>query len=166
MLKIFNDLSVFFEDCYNELGVREYSRVRGISPPTASALLRELEKEGTLLLTEKKKKNMLYRANRENLLFIELSKAYWGQKLLPLTKFLSEISNYESIILFGSLIKGEATTNSDIDIYLNCNFKEIILEKFEKQLKRNIQLHFKSELKNESLKKSIQQGLLLYGAMI
>ena len=165
MLKIFNDLAIFFEDCYNELGVREYSRTKWISPPTASALLRESEKEGLLLL-KKEKKKLSYRANRENLLFIDISKAYWRQKLYMLTKFLSEVSNYESIILFGSLIKGEATTNSDIDIYLNCNFKEIILEKFEKQLKRNIQLHFKSELKNESLKKSIQQGLLLYGAMI
>lgn len=39
MLKIINDLTPFFEDCYREISVREYARIMSISPPTASKLL-------------------------------------------------------------------------------------------------------------------------------
>nr|MCK4930398.1 nucleotidyltransferase domain-containing protein [Nanoarchaeota archaeon] len=87
-------------------------------------------------------------------------------KLTDLTKQLTEKINYDTVILFGSLIKGETTVNSDIDIYLDSKEKEIGLKEFEKKLKRRIQLHFRNELNNIHLKKNIQEGLLLNGVMI
>ncbi len=165
MLAIFNKLSVFFEDCYQEVNVREYAKIIGVTPPTASSILKALEKEG-LLKSRTERKNHLYRANRESPVFIDLLKAYWRQKLTDLTKQLTEKINYDTVILFGSLIKGETTVNSDIDIYLDSKEKEIGLKEFEKKLKRRIQLHFRNELNNIHLKKNIQEGLLLNGVMI
>jgi predicted nucleotidyltransferase len=165
MLNIFNNLAVFFEDCYREVNVREYAKLIKVSPPTASTILKSLEKEGLLKLREERRNN-LYCAIRENSLFIDLSKAYWRQKLAGLTSEISEKINYDTIILFGSLVKGEATANSDMDIYLNSSHKNINLDKFEKNLKRKIQLHFREELSNQQLKKNIERGLLLNGAMI
>jgi predicted nucleotidyltransferase len=165
MLNIFNNLSVFFEDCYQKINVREYAKLIKVSPPTASRLLKGFEKEGLLKSIEERRNN-LYWANRENPLFIDWAKAYRRQKLTPLIFELSEKINYDTIILFGSLIKGETTISSDIDLYLNSGDKKISLEKFEKALKRKIQLHFKKELDNPYLKKNIRQGLLLNGAMI
>ena len=48
MLKIFNDLEPFIEECYKEIGVREYSRIIKISAPTASKILKNFESEGLL----------------------------------------------------------------------------------------------------------------------
>jgi predicted nucleotidyltransferase len=165
MLEIFNSLSVFFEDCYRKVNVREYAKLTGVSPPTASTLLKGFEKEN-LLKTVTERRNNLYWANRENPLFVDLSKAYWRQKLKLLAQELAEQVNYEAIILFGSLIKGETTISSDVDIYLNSNEKRISLEKHEKSLKRKIQLHFKKELANDYLRRNIQKGLLLNGMMM
>ena len=165
MLDIFNKLGLFFEDCYREVNVREYARIIKVSPPTASTILQRLGKE-SLLKSRIERKNHLYRANRENPVFIDLSRAYWRQKLTVLTEFLAEEINYKTIILFGSLTKAEATVNSDIDIYVDYEEKPISLDEYEKKLKRRIQLHFRNELGNINLKNNIQQGMALNGVMI
>ncbi|MFH1332614.1 MAG: nucleotidyltransferase domain-containing protein [archaeon] len=158
MLEIFNNLEPFFEENYRDLGVREYARLVKISPPTASKILGHFKKEG-LLLCQEERRYLLYRANRENKVLIELSKAFWLVKLKDLAEYLKEEFNYTKIILFGSLVKLEATKNSDIDLYLNTLEKEVNLKKFEKILNRKIQLHFKASFKNPSLKKNIGQGV-------
>ena len=54
MLNIINNLKPFFEDCYGRINVREYARIIKISPPTASKILLELNKEGLLLMENDK----------------------------------------------------------------------------------------------------------------
>lgn len=165
MLKIFNSLSIFFEDSYREVNVREYARLLDISPPTASSLLKKYAKEN-LLKFKQDRIYLLYRANRENKLFIDLLNAYYRQKLSNLVEFLSQEFNYKSIILFGSISKGEANIDSDIDIFIDSNSKEINLNSFEKILKRKIELHFKPKLNNTELKSNIKNGIILHGEMI
>jgi len=48
MLKIFNGLRPFIEDCYREIGIREYSRIIKVTPPTASRILKNFESEQIL----------------------------------------------------------------------------------------------------------------------
>jgi len=165
MLKIFNDLTLFFEDNYHELGIREYSRFQKISPPTASTILKEYQKEDLLLL-RKERRYIFFRANRENNIFIDINRAYLRFRLSELTQFLANETSFSQIILFGSLVKGEATISSDIDLFLNCHFREINASKFEKNLSRNIQLHFSEALKNKDLLENIKKGIVLYGEMI
>ena len=79
MLKIFNGLNPFFEDVYREISVREYAKEIGISPPTASKMLKEFETE-KLLLSNKKGIYIYFRANKENYLFKNLA-GYIGMML-------------------------------------------------------------------------------------
>ena len=117
MLKIFNNLEPFFQDDYRRINVREYARIEKISAPSASALLKNLEKE-VLLFKEEEKNYIYYSANRENKIFIDLSRVYWFMKF----KEIGLINHFEKelidplIILFGSFCKAEIKSNSDIDL--------------------------------------------------
>lgn len=168
MLKIFNALEPFFKDNYRRVHVREYARIQAISPPAASALLWELEKEG-LLLRENEKQYIYYVANKENKLFIDLSRCYWSimfQKLGLLEHLEKELLT-PTVVLFGSFAKAEIKEGSDIDIAVFTPSKKVIsLAGFEKKLHRKIQLFFfrtPEEIKNKDLLANILSGYLLLG---
>ena len=139
MLKIINNLKPFFEDCYKEMGVREYSRVMKITPPTASKLLKKYFSKG--LLKKRLDRNyLLFAVNQQSKTMRDLSRIYWRNKLDKLIKYLESFFP-KAIILFGSLSKLETRKNSDVDIILLGFFKKKInLKKFEKELKREIQV--------------------------
>ncbi len=160
MLKIFNELKPFFDDVYREISVREYAKESKISPPTASKLLKEYETE-ELLILNKKGIYIYFRANREGHIFRQLAKLYWFSLLYPLTKKIQEEIAYKRIILFGSLIKAENTLKSDADLYLETDERKIDASNIEKALKREIQLHFISSMKNKYLKKNIEDGTII-----
>ena len=80
MLNIINSLKPFIEDCYRRINVREYARIMKISPPTASKILFELNKE-ELLSIEKDRNEIAYGKtasekllNEKINLFLELKK--------------------------------------------------------------------------------------------
>ncbi|MFH1505910.1 MAG: ArsR family transcriptional regulator [archaeon] len=168
MLKIFNNLEMFFEDNYLRVNVREYARLMNISPPSASTLLASLENEG-LLKSEKEHRYIFYSANRENMLFVELCKAYWRMrfKKIGLLDYLQEELVNPLVVLFGSFSKAEIKQDSDIDMAVfSVTKKELDLRSFEKKLKRNMQLFaFKDEkdVLNKELLKNIRNGFVLLG---
>ena len=169
MLKIFNDLEPFFNDCYRRINVREYARIRNISPPTASTLLESLKQDGLLNKEEDRGYNY-YFANKESKIFIDLSRNYWYQRFkeIKLTEYFDKELIAPLVILFGSLSKAEVNENSDIDIAIfTSSKKELHLEKFKKKLKRKIQVFvFKNEneVKNKDLLKNIHNGFIISGA--
>ena len=166
MLKILNDLSLFFEDCYRRVNVREYARIRKISPPTASKLLEHYRKEA-LLKREEDRQFLYYFADKGSSIFSDLSRIYWNEHLGELSKELSIKFLYPVTILFGSLSKAEAKMDSDIDIAVFApSEKKINLKEFEKKLKRNIQLFMfkaREDVKNKELLNSILNGYILEG---
>lgn len=164
MLKIFNDLEPFFEYSYQRIGVREYSRMKKISPPSASTLLHEYHKE-YLLTREEDKKYIYFEANRDNPIFINLSRTYWLNQLRNsgLIDYLEKELIYPLIILFGSFSKAEVAPRSDIDIAIKANKKKLDLAQFEKKLKRNIQVVFYEDAKI-NLQRSILNGFILSGS--
>ena len=160
MLRIFNELQPFFEDAYLEISVREYARKIKLSPPTASKLLKNFEKE-SLLISSKKGIYIFFRAKRENSLFKDLSTTYWKQKLSSSLKELHHEFLFKNIILFGSIAKQENTIESDIDLYVDISKKDINLGNIEKKLKRKIQLHFKEVSNNKNLFENIKNGVTI-----
>ncbi|MGV8161982.1 MAG: nucleotidyltransferase domain-containing protein [Candidatus Nanoarchaeia archaeon] len=160
MLKIFNELSPFFEDCYREISVREYAKLTKVSPPTASTILKKYEKEGLLLL-DKKGIYYYFRANRTDL-FVDFARIYWKLKLTPFVSYLAEKALFANVIIFGSTSKGENTRESDIDIYLDISRKDFDVSFIEKKLKRRVELHFREETTNEHLKVNIEKGIFLH----
>jgi len=168
MLEIINNLKPFMEDNYLELGVREYSRILKLSPPTASKILKGFEKEN-LLKKREERGYLLFRANKESYVLKELSIIYWKEKLIDLTEYLESEAYSPTIVLFGSLSKLEASKESDIDLAIFTKIKkEIKLNEFEKKFGREIQLFiFKSlsDIKNKELKNNILNGNRLKGRL-
>src|SRR3989338_1932734 len=111
MLKIINDLSPFFEDCYRRINVREYAKSAHITPPTSSKMLNYYEEEELLLKTAYRN-NLLFYANKDSKVFIDLSRIYWRQKLRELTAYIEGHLMSPAIVLFGSLSKAEAKNDS------------------------------------------------------
>ncbi|MBS3138136.1 nucleotidyltransferase domain-containing protein [Candidatus Woesearchaeota archaeon] len=160
MLKILYELKPFFEDTYREISVREYARESKVSPPTASKRLTEFQKEGLVILY-KKGIYHYYRANRETYLFLQLTRLYWYSALHHLAENLYSNIAYRRIILFGSLTKAENTKKSDVDLFLDIDERKIDTSLLKKALNRTIELHFASSMKNEQLKKNIEQGIVI-----
>jgi predicted nucleotidyltransferase len=165
MLNIINELKLFFEDCYRRINVREYSRIMKISPPTASKLLLEYSKMG-LLLKEEYRNYIFYYANKNSKDFVDLSRIYWRSRLLEVINYLNSSLSNPTIILFGSLAKAEVKEDSDIDLCVIAEKKEIETSKFEKKLKRKIQLFFFSsskDINSSELTNNILNGYILKG---
>ena len=112
MLKIFNELGPFFEDCYREFGVREYARTIKVTPPTSSKILSYLESE-ELLKRREERGYILFRANRESSILKDLSLIYWRIKLRDAIRAIDSELNSPTIVLFGSLSKLESRPDSE-----------------------------------------------------
>jgi predicted nucleotidyltransferase len=166
MLDIINKLKPFIEDCYKELGVREYSRAMKISPPSASKLLKEFEVQG-ILKKRADRRYLLFRANKESLVLKDISIIYWKEKLKRIIEQLNSKFYNPTIVLFGSLTKLETNENSDIDLVIFTKIKkDVNLNEYEGDLKRKIQL-FKFEslnaINNKELKIEILNGHIVQG---
>ncbi|MBT4577318.1 hypothetical protein HOM13_02875 [Candidatus Woesearchaeota archaeon] len=166
MLNIINNLKPFFEDCHRRFSVREYARTINVSPPTASKILSNLSKEN-LLHKQQDRQYLLFWANNSSL-FKNLAQIYWKQRFekIGILKYFNEKLINPTIILFGSLAKGENTQDSDVDFAIISSKKQINLNIFEKKLKRKIQaLSFKDleHIKNKELRNNIVNGYKLEG---
>jgi len=167
MLEIINNLKPFFEDCYRRIGVREYSKMAGISPPTASKLLSGFSREG-LLESVKDRNYIFYYANKNSRIFADLARIYWGIRLDKLVRIIIRKATNPSIILFGSLSKAEAGIDSDVDLCVIGKKVDINLKPFEKALKRKVQLFFFDSLKhvrNPDLANNLMNGYILEGRL-
>ncbi len=158
MLELLNRLGPFFEDTHREYSVREYGRISKISPPTASTFLKKAEKQGLLLL-KKQGIYIYYRANRDSSFFKDLARTYWRLKLKQPINEISKDFLFKKPILFGSIAKAENTIDSDIDLFIDIDKREINFKKIENKLKRKVQVHFKNSLKNDNLKNNIEKGV-------
>ena len=83
----------------------------------------------------------------------------------------SDVNTIKNIYLFGSVARGDADKNSDIDLFVVGNFKkDLDLDAFEKKQKARIQLLIKSrdeftkmQKENKNLANSILNGFVIKG---
>ena len=156
----------FFLNPSVKMRVRQIERELNLPLPSVIRYINELEKEGILKI-EKIAGIVSFTANRASKPFL-LEKKLYNVKMLyesGLIEYLiNELSN-PIIIVFGSYSKGDDNENSDIDLYIQTpSKKEIKLGRFEKLLKRKIQLFIHSNLKqikNPHLMNNIINGIPL-----
>ena len=172
MVNKINTIRIFLEDVNGEFHLREIARMMKKSPATVKKYLAESVKEG-IVLKKKERGFEIYKANTESNKYKELKKIYNKNKIIEsgLLKFLVQKFNIPVIIVFGSYARGEDNKNSDIDFFILSEIKtNVTLDKYEKLLKRRIQVHnFNKKQFNELKKKnpelinSIINGIVLNG---
>lgn len=149
-------IQLFLDAPEKEFHIRELARKAGVSAMAARKYLLELKNKKlvTERLTKLRAKN--YRANLDNPLMKEEIKHSIIKKLFDcgLIDYLNKEFNLPAIFLFGSAAKGEATSTSDLDIFVYTQTrKEPDTERFSKRLGRPLQIFVMNEREFEDLKK-------------
>lgn len=158
-------LKVFFVEPTTLHFVKEISKKINLAPTSIRNHTKDLLAENLI----KKKKATPFNgfiANRENEHFIFYKRVYNLYSLKEINKFLIENFWPKLIVVFGSYARGEDIESSDIDILiLSKTRKEVNLEKFEKKLKRKINLLIVDKLEklDKNIIKKIYNGIVLYG---
>ena len=161
-------MEVFFDDPMAEFQLRELSRIVKFGTKSVKKYLSELIKINILKTKQHKvQKSPLYLANRDNEYFLFLKKLNNLRNLYEseLIDFIKHSCTPNSIILFGSSSLGEDIKGSDIDIFVESDKKNLELQKYEKILKRKINIFFEKNIPNLSkeLRLNIINGIKLYG---
>lgn len=164
-------LDVFFENSIDRFYVREIARKTKLNPNTVLNITNRLILEG-LIFKEKKKHVVEFFANNdEKFRQLKIVKNLEGIYRSGLVEFLNKYFKHPlGIILFGSYRKGEDIFSSDIDIAVYSNeFKEYEikeiegLERFEKELGKEIQVHLFNKKINKNLFNNVLNGIVLSG---
>lgn len=156
----------FFVNPTAKLRVREIERTLKLPLPSVIRYCKEMEKEG-ILTTIKTGNVNFYVANRGSEKYLLEKKLCNIKKIYEsgLIEYIRQELSNPAIVLFGSFSKGEDTEESDIDLYIETpSKKKVILEKFEKLLKRRIQVFQHknlNEISNPYLANNIINGITL-----
>jgi predicted nucleotidyltransferase len=174
MLQNYNKYKImqfFFDNPVpEEIGfhLREISRKIDIAPPSVKSYLNQLMQEKLIIAKKHRLYNYpLYYANRdsEQFKFFKRIDLLIRIKETGLVDYIYETLMPETIILFGSGVRGEDTEKSDIDIYVQTTKKKIQLSTYELKIKRRISLFFEKDFDSLSkeLRMNIINGIILKG---
>lgn len=163
---------VFFQEPSKEHYLKQISKKSKLAHTSVKKILKDLKKED--IIKEKKYQRgsryfPVYFANTETKKYKHYKKIFNLDKIYSsgIIEFLKTETMPETIVLFGSYLKGEDTEESDVDLFIQAKSSQTDtkLKKFEKKLGRNIQLHFKEKFQdyNAEMKNNILNGLILYG---
>jgi len=163
-------LRIFFDDPATEEGfqLRELSRKLNLAPTSTKNYLKQLKKENLVKKkTSRVNKYPLYFANRNNEEFKFLKKLNTLKIIREskLIEYLKDALVPDAIVLFGSASRGEDIKESDIDLFLQCRYKELDLKPYEKKLNRKINVLFSKSFEklNDELKNNLVNGIVLDG---
>ena len=158
-------LKVFLNSSTTEFGLREISRKIELALPSVKKYLLELESEN-LIETKEIRKNPVYVAIRDSEKFKFYMKLSIQYELFDsgVIDFIWKNVSPEAIILYGGYSKGEATENSDIDLFAIGKKKDISLAKYEKLLGKEIHLIMdKIDKVPKELKNNLVNGIVVKG---
>ena len=158
-------LRVFFDCPTKKFQLREISRLTNLGMPSVINHVKKLEKEDFI----KKISGGVYdsyMSNRtEKFNFYKRNDVLIRLQESSLIEFLVDELMPDVIVLFGSASRGEDVEESDIDLFLLAEEKDVNLRKFEEKLKRKINLHFEEKISDlpKELLNNIINGIVLYG---
>lgn len=161
-------IKFFFENPYEEVYLRQLAKKLNLSTFATKKYSDFLVKED--LIKEERKANLRYfKSNINNIFFKQLKIAYNTNLIIKsgLIDFLKQnLANVSSIVLFGSMAKGEDDKKSDIDFLIIGKEKYLNLEKFEEKFGKEITLHIFSWSewnKNAEDNKAFYFEIITYG---
>ena len=157
-------LEIFIKYPTKEFGYRELQRKTKSGSSTIKRALKMLEKDG-LIKKDKSRNYFFYESSRESRKFKIIKIFYTLNKLNEILENIVKKAHPNCIVLFGSASKGEDAENSDIDLFVQSEKKEIDASKTEKMLNRKINFIFEPNIKtiNVELLNNLANGITLYG---
>jgi len=165
----------FFLKTGEEIHVKELARKLSISPQTATYYLKLYRKAN--ILKERKKANLSLYSLKDNALTRQLKIFYMMDQIYPFILKFARKNNITSIALYGSHASGTFDKNSDIDLLLISQKKELDLselKKLEEKIGKEVKIQVFSLGEWRSLKRKpnafvqsvLSKHILLYGAEI
>ena len=161
---------IFFLEPTKEHYLMEISRKIKIAHTSTKNNLDKLARQGMIkkqIKTRASRRFPIFTANIDNSEYKNYKRLFNYQTIIEigLIKHIQDKLMPKTIVLFGSYFRGEDIENSDIDIFIECKKQNINLDKFNKKLKRTIELHFKEDFKKypKELKNNIMNGITLSG---
>ena len=157
-------LEIFFIEPTKIHFIKEISKRINLAHTSVRKYIKEFLKEGLIKKKEASPFNGFV-ANRENEDFIYYKRIYNLYSLKKMTYTIINKLYPKTVILFGSYSRGEDTEASDIDLIIISKSKNIKLDNFEKELKREINAIIISRLDKleKNMIKKIYNGIVLYG---
>lgn len=168
-------LVFFFKNSSEEVYLRELSKRLKLSVFSVKTYAEKLLAEG-LLFESRKGKERYFRANAENLAFRYLKISHNLQNILK-SGLVGHVKNkvpvLTSVVVYGSVARGEDLEKSDLDILIIGQKVQLSLTGFEEKLGRKIiPIFFKwSEWKKQAKENRgfyqniIVDGIVVYGSM-
>ncbi len=158
-------LEVFFQEPTTIQFIKSISKKIKLAPTSVKNHINQLLKDKLIVSKESIPFNGFI-ANRDNDKFIYFKRSYNLFSLFELNQFIINEIYPQKIFLFGSYSLGEDVESSDIDLIIISKVKkEINLNKFEKQLKRKINIMIIKDLKklDNEIKNKVNNGVILFG---
>jgi len=162
-----NVFNIFAEDPLKIHYVKEIARKINLAPTSVKLHCDKLEKEN-LIMKIKGERFVGFMANRENEDFV-----FYKRIMNKITLKQSNLLTYliktlypQTIILYGSFMRGEDVKESDIDILIiSKSSAPLNLDKFEKILNKKIDIKIIKNISDmhKNLQLEINNGEVLYG---
>jgi predicted nucleotidyltransferase len=152
-------LQPFFDYPKKGFHIRELSRITKLAQISVINHLNALCKEG-FIIKEKGDIYNVFKANRGNPQFKILKQQNMVLRIYAsgLIRYIEEILHPNCAVLFGSASRGEDTEESDVDLFIQAEETAIDIKKYEKNLKRKINVLFEADLK--SLSKELLNNII------
>jgi predicted nucleotidyltransferase len=169
------DVLEFFLRTQKKIHLKGLAKELGVSPRTAQVYLHLYNKEG--ILEKESIGNLNLYQLKSCTLTRELKRLYILFKITnPLNQFVKDNPSITSLILYGSSAKGEYDNESDVDLLVVSNKKELNLSKIKKleaELQREVKMEILSigeirklaERPNNFYKSVSKNNIQLYGAL-
>ncbi len=162
-------LEQFFLNPMSKFGVRELSRIVHLDTKTVMKYLKDFVKNKLVIKRKSKGKYSFYEANRLSRLFRYEKSEILVKKILKsgLIDFLEKELSPKVIVLFGSVRKGTYHKSSDVDLFVQTDYKRLDLRKFNKQIGFEVKLFFEKNIKklSKGLIENIYDGLVISGKL-
>ncbi len=149
---------------------KEITKQAKVTKAVANKWLKKYVAQGLLIRIKKERKFPFFTAGSNNQIYYSAKRIYALEQLYNtglISKLLS-LKNAKTIILFGSIIRGDWYADSDIDIFIHGSSKDFDKNIYESKLKKHIELQVfenKDEI-NEvktGLIKNVINGYVLKG---
>lgn len=155
-----NVLKIILENSpFKEWHFEEIVKKAKVTKAVANKWLKKYQREGLLKYVREKGRFPYFTVGEKNSFYYSLKKVYVLDNLHK-TGILSKLlflKNAKTVIIFGSVIKGDWYKDSDLDIFVLGDASEFNKSFYESKLHRKIEMHV---FKDENEIKNIKTGLI------